>query len=123
MPKSLSLTDTEYNTIDCELQSFLHKSVMEESSHEEGEFISNIFVHEKRDTGSRVIFNVKTLNKNIEYKHFKMETLSVAVALMTHKCYMASIDLKDAFHPKSHLRRIFFLDLYGFAWLYRDQVC
>ena len=35
---------------------------------------------------------------HIEYKHFKMESLSLAVQLMRKKCYMASIDLTDAYY-------------------------
>ena len=43
-----------------------------------------------------MILNLKNLNQDIEYNHFKMDTLLVALTLITPGCYMASIDLKDA---------------------------
>ena len=45
-----------------------------------------------------MILNLKNLNKDIEYNHFKMDTLLVALTLITPGCYMASIDLKDAYY-------------------------
>lgn len=35
---------------------------------------------------------------SIEYKQFNMESLSCAVRLMKKNCYMASIDLTDAYY-------------------------
>ena len=45
-----------------------------------------------------MILNLKNLNQDIEYNHFKMDTLLVALTLITPGCYMASIDLKDAYY-------------------------
>ena len=45
-----------------------------------------------------MILNLKGLNRHIEYHHFKMDTLWSAVRLMTPQCYMASLDLKDAYY-------------------------
>ncbi|CAB3997611.1 Enzymatic poly, partial [Paramuricea clavata] len=46
---------------------------------------------------------VKLLHKavivhHVEYHHFKMETLIDAIRLMTPNCFMASVDLKDAYY-------------------------
>lgn len=38
------------------------------------------------------------MNKHVTYHHFKMESLTSAVNLMTQNCYMASIDLNDAYY-------------------------
>ena len=48
-----------------------------------------------------MILNLKQLNKNVEYFHFKMETLKTALALVKPKCFFVvvfcSLDLKDAY--------------------------
>ena len=45
-----------------------------------------------------MILNLKGLNSHIEYHHFKMDSLWSAARLMTPQCYMASLDLKDAYY-------------------------
>lgn len=68
--------------IDTEIENLLRKSVVKVSCHCEGEFISPIFVRPKRDGSYRLILNLKSLNMNVEYHHFKMETLRSAITLM-----------------------------------------
>ena len=45
-----------------------------------------------------MILNLKRLNKFVDYKHFKMESLQNVLELIRPGIYMASIDLKDAFY-------------------------
>ena len=45
-----------------------------------------------------MILNLKRLNKFVDYKHFKMESLQNVLYLIRQGVYMASIDLKDAFY-------------------------
>ena len=45
-----------------------------------------------------MILNVKSLDQYVEYHHFKLDTIWTAVHMMTPGCYMASIDLKDAYY-------------------------
>ena len=45
-----------------------------------------------------MILNLKSFNQHIEYQHFKMDSVWTAIRLMTPSCYMASIDLKDAYY-------------------------
>ena len=47
-----------------------------------------------------MILNLKALNENVVYLHFKMNTLKdvVTVSLIKPNCFMASIDLKDAYY-------------------------
>ena len=54
-----------------------------------------------RKMDHRMILNLKSLNKNITHHHFKMNTVLTAVRLMRPGCFMASIDLKDAYHSVS----------------------
>ena len=88
----------EHEIINGEIEKLLDKKVIETASHEAGEVISNIFIRPKKDNSFRLILNVKELNKFVEYHHFKMESLFSAVKIMKKGCYMASIDLKDAFY-------------------------
>ena len=62
------------------------------------EFISSIFVRPKQNGEFRVILNLKHLNEFIPYRHFKMDTLESAINLLVKGCYMASIDIRHAYH-------------------------
>ena len=68
------------------------------SQHCQGEFISTIFLRQKKTGGYRVNLNLKNLNQYISNHHFKMESLTSAVCLMTPGCYMASVDLQDVYY-------------------------
>ena len=72
-------------------------------SREEGDYVNNIFLRQKKNTDNgkkkyRMILNVKHLNFHAEYVHFKMDSLESCLNLMEDKCFMASIDLEDAYH-------------------------
>ena len=41
----------------------------------QGQFLSNLFLVEKKDGGKHPVINLKNLNKFIPYEHFKMEGL------------------------------------------------
>ena len=88
----------ENDIISKEVANLLQKAVIVETSHEPGEFISSIFVRPKKDGSHRMILNLKNLNKHVQYNHFKMDTLQSVISLMTPNCFMASVDLKDAYY-------------------------
>lgn len=71
---------------------------MIESQHENGEYISTIFLRRKKEGNYRMILNLKCFDENVSKHHFKMESLQSAVRLMKPGCYMASVDLKDAYY-------------------------
>jgi len=88
-----------------EIMSLLTKGVIVRSKHESGEFISPIFTVPKPDGNVRLILNLKRFNESVQYAHFKMETIHSIINLVTPGCWMASLDLKDAYysvkiHPK-----------------------
>ena len=85
-------------TIQDEVNKLLEKGVVVECEHEPVEYISPIFLREKTDGTQRLILNLKHLNKYLEYKHFKMQTLQTILTLIQPNCYMATIDLKDAYY-------------------------
>ena len=64
--------------------------------------MNNVFLREKsnsteKDKKFRMILNVKELNKHVLSQHFKMETLDTCIQMMHENCFMASLDLKDAY--------------------------
>lgn len=61
-------------------------------------YLSPIFLRPKKDGTQRMILNLKKFNKYVQYHHFKMDSLQTAIHLMTKDCFMASIDLKDAYY-------------------------
>ena len=70
---------------------------MTQSSLEEGDFISPIFLKPKKDGSYRMILNLKELNASVEAPHFKMESIRNIVSMVHRNVWMASVDLKDAF--------------------------
>ncbi|KXJ15837.1 Retrovirus-related Pol polyprotein from transposon 412 [Exaiptasia diaphana] len=87
--------------IDSEINKLLSKCVIEQCEHQYGEFISTIFLRPKMDGTKRMILNLKSLNQYVVYHHFKMDKIWTVVDMMKPNCYMASIDLKDAYHSIS----------------------
>ena len=72
--------------INLEIKKHLLKRVIEPSGHNNyGEIISDVFVH------------VKNLNKYANKPHFMMDTLNTIIKPVGKDCFMASIDLKDAY--------------------------
>lgn len=51
----------------------------------------------KPDGTHHMILNLKKLNESVVYQHFKMDTLWTIVRMMKPNCYVASIDIKDAY--------------------------
>ena len=88
----------ENDIISKEVVNLLEKVVIIETRHEPGEFISSVFVRPKKDGSHRMILSLKNLNKHVQYNHFKMDTLQSVISLMTPKCFMASVHLKDAYY-------------------------
>ena len=84
-------------TIQDEVKKLLEKGVVE-CEHEPVEYISPIFLRENTNGNQRLILNLKHLNKYLEYKLFKMQTLQTILTLIQPNCYMTTIDLKDAFY-------------------------
>ena len=86
------------------ISELLKDNVISECSLEKGDYLNNVFLREKRGKMGeapkyRIILNTKSLNKNfVEKIHHKMDTLKTVLHLMEKDCFVASIDLKNAFH-------------------------
>ena len=88
--------ETEF--ISSEVTKLLDKGVIRVSQHEKGEFISPIFVTPKSDGGFRLILNLKLLNYQVPYIHFKMDILPKILELIRPGVFMSKIDIKDAYY-------------------------
>ena len=87
-----------WQVIDIEIGKLLAKGVIVPTTHEEREYISPTFMRPRKDDTSRLILNLKRLNEHVLYRHFKMESLTTVLNMVKPGCFMASIDLKDAYH-------------------------
>ena len=124
MPNQHNFSDVEKMAIDSEIQNLLNKNVIVETMHEKGEFISPIFVRPKKNGTFRLICNLKGLNYFIPYNHFKMDSLHTVIQMMTPNCYMASVDLKDAYYCIPVAEK--YQKYLKFQWnskLYKYQAC
>lgn len=96
----IQFDSNEQDIIDSEITHLLKLGVIEPAVHSPDEY--TIFFHdfcaEKERWQISHDFESKRVNKHIEKHHFKMDTLWSAVRLMTPNCFMASIDLKDAYY-------------------------
>ena len=45
--------------------------------HQEGEFLSQIFLVGKKNGGNRPVINLKNFNKFVSYQHFKMPKMFI----------------------------------------------
>lgn len=79
----------------------LKTGIIEQVSHSDYEFISNVFIRPKKNGTFRFILNLSKLNEFVTYHHFKMDSISTVINLMRPNCYMGSIDLKDAYFSVS----------------------
>ena len=114
----------------------LKKGIIEEAQgHEEGEWISNVFLVPKKSKDGkpafRMILDLKEFNHEyVEHKKFKMETLKSVTKLILPGCWFYSLDLADAYYSipvheklRKYLRFEFDGKLYQYTCMpngYRD---
>ena len=98
IPSEYKHTKEEIDFLDSEMVKLLNKGIIAKSVDEQPQYISNIFLRDKKDGSYRMILNLSDLNESVEYHKFKMDTFLTAVNLVTPNCYMASIDFKDAYY-------------------------
>lgn len=89
-----------------------------------GQFISPVFLTPKSDGSLRFILNLKSLNKFITVRHFKLEDRKTVLGLLSKDCFMATLDLQEAYHlvpiraqHRKFLRFIFNAQIYEFSCL------
>lgn len=97
-PFPFSYYSGEKEIIQLEIQKLEKKGVIVQTLHIEEEFLSNVFLRPKPNGDFRMILDLTKLNDFVEYQHFKMFSFSTARDFITPNCWMATIDLKDAYY-------------------------
>jgi len=97
-PQEPSYSDSDRKVISDSVLKLLKSGAIINSEKEPGDLISTIFTVPKPDGSRRPILNLKNLNQFIECPHFKMETVKSVLQLVSLRCLMNVIDLKDAYH-------------------------
>ena len=98
VPQEIKCPNREKYAIDREIAEYLRKGIIQYTNPSEGQYVSQIFPRPKKSGGLRIILNLRKLNLDVEYDHFKMETLQAAILLMEKDQFMASLDLEDAYY-------------------------
>ena len=97
--KEKHMSQTEKALFKIEIARLRKKGVIEPvKGNEAVGFVSSIFLREKKNNKHRLILNLKPFNKNVVQRHFKMDTLKTAINLVKKNCFMASVDLSDAYY-------------------------
>jgi len=83
-------------------------------------YLSQIFLVEKKDRGQRPVINLKGLNQFVKTELFKMKGLCVLPDLLQSQNWMVKMDLKDAYlqvpiHPDHQ-------HLLSFQWKGREGI-
>ena len=87
LPRSVR-SEREIQITSSEINKLFSKGALEVTEHSDNEIISDICLRDNKKDGSHgMILNLKKLNMYAAKTHFKMED-----------CFMASIDLKDAYY-------------------------
>lgn len=98
IPITINFSAQESANVNARISKFLEKGIVVKSSHEEGDFISSIFLRPEKDGSFRMILNLKDLKTFVRFHHFKMDSIHTCSQLKRPRCYMASIDLRDAYY-------------------------
>ena len=97
----------QHSIVNAEIDTLLAEGVVTPAAQETEEFISTIFLRLKKDGTHRTIVNLKAFNELIAHHHFKMDTLEAAVNMMRPGCFMALVDLEDAYYTVPIRGRLF----------------
>ena len=96
-PPPLKFNSKETAATDRLILELLQKNTIVECEHEEGEFISRIFLRCKSNGLWRLILDLSSYNAYISVNRFKMDTLTKTLTLITPFCHFCSLDLSDAY--------------------------
>ena len=97
-PRQINCSTTEREIIRQEISKLLLKGVTEIAHNPDSGIVSNVFATPKKDGSYRMILNLQQLNEFVVCQHFKMDNIQTALRLVRSQCFMASVDLKDAYY-------------------------
>lgn len=112
----------EFSDCKNEISKLLVKGAIRQCKPVPNQFISSYFLIPKPDGSSRFIFNLSELNQFIQTSHFKLEDIRTAKNLVTRHCFMASVDLEDAYltvpvHSSCRIFLRFYFDGILYEWV------
>ena len=87
----------QFSLVEQDVLKMLEKGVIQKVVLPQGQFLSNLFLVEKKDGGNLPAINLKNLNKFILYEHFKMEGLHCLKFFPEQDDLLCKIDLKEAY--------------------------
>ena len=123
-PRETLWSTKEIEIISVKISELLVMGAVQRVESCEGQFISKIFIIPKPNGTHRLILNLKGLNKFIVTEHFKLEDGKTVRRMISPGCYMATLDLKDAYHlipvaetDKKFFRFTFLGELYEYTCL------
>ena len=90
------MSKTQRELVQVEIETMLRKGAISQIDHKKGEFISSLFLVEKKDGGQCTVINLKNLNFFVPYKHFRMESLNSLQFLLKKGDYITEVELKVA---------------------------
>ena len=96
-PQLARVNQEERLQINSKIKEMLRKGAILLVKSEPGEFLSNLFLVNKKDGGHQPVINLKFLNSFIPYQHFKMEGMHLIKDLLQEHDFLIKIDLKDAY--------------------------
>ncbi|VEN46531.1 unnamed protein product [Callosobruchus maculatus] len=96
-PREPKWSSSEKKQIQNAIFELLEKGAISRVQPCKNQFISRIFLTPKPDGSQRCILNLKCLNKYIDAGHFKIEDHKTAEKLIRRGCFMATLDIKDAY--------------------------
>ena len=96
-PQLARVNQEERLQINSEIKEMLRKGAIQQVKSEPGEFLSNLFLVNKKAGGHRPVINIKFLNSLIPYQHFKMEGMHFIKDLLQEHDFLIKIDLKGAY--------------------------
>ena len=93
------MSKEQFSLVEQEVLEMLEKGTIKKVVPKQGQFLSNLFLVEKKDGGNHPVINFKNLNKFIPYEHFKMAGLHCLKFLLKQDDFLSKIDLKEAYFP------------------------
>ena len=99
LPHEIKFNAQESKVVQAELEKFEALGVIKKSMWCPGDFVSNLFTRPKKDSSKlRILANLKILNQNVFYNHFKMDSLQSLLHIITPNMFLASVDLENSYY-------------------------
>lgn len=80
-----------------EIKKLLDKGAISKAVNSVDQFVSPFFLVDKPNGGKRFILNLKKLNEFLDPPHFKLEDWKTVIRVLSKDCFLATIDLEDAY--------------------------